>query len=59
MAATAPTSCGRSPGLTRRRSATPTAGCERIERRDITALDQVPDQEENRAEDPPEDDDEG
>jgi hypothetical protein len=35
------------------------ADCERIERRDITALDRVQDQEENRTEGPPGNDDEG
>jgi Ca2+-binding RTX toxin-like protein len=35
------------------------ADCERLERRDITSLDQVQDQEENSTENPPEDDDEG
>jgi hypothetical protein len=35
------------------------ADCERAQRREITALDQVQDQEESRTEDPPEDDDEG
>ena len=33
--------------------------CERVERRDVTSLNQVEDQEENRTENPPEDDDEG
>ena len=33
--------------------------CERVDRREITSLDQIQDQEENRTENPPEDDDEG
>jgi hypothetical protein len=33
--------------------------CEQVDRRDITSLDQVEDQEENRTENPPEDNDEG
>jgi RTX calcium-binding nonapeptide repeat (4 copies) len=33
--------------------------CERVERRDVTSLDQVEDQEENSTENPAEDDDEG
>ncbi len=35
------------------------ADCERVERRDITSLDQVEDSEENKTEEPSEDEDEG
>jgi hypothetical protein len=35
------------------------ADCERLERREISSVDQVEDQEQNSTENPPEDDDEG